>query len=82
MFQTCTVEYNGPQVGRAAVEVLEHNKIGVSCPEQKCCGMPFLDGGDIESTIESAAFNVKYLAEEIRSGRYIVVPGPHLQLHD
>jgi len=76
IFHTCTVEYNGPQVGRAAVEVLEHNKFRVSCPEQKCCGMPFLDGGDIESTLESAAFNVKVLAEEIRAGRDVVVPGP------
>jgi len=76
IFHTCTVEYNGPQIGRAAVEVLEHNKVGVSCPEQKCCGIPFLDGGDIESTIESAAFNVKQLAEEIRAGKDIVVPGP------
>src|SRR5262245_41268628 len=50
IFQTCTVEYNAPHVGRAAVEVLEHNKVGVTCPEQRCCGMPFLDGGDIEST--------------------------------
>jgi len=38
--------------------------------------MPYLDGGDIESTIESAAFNVRQLAEEIRAGRDIVVPGP------
>jgi len=76
IFHTCTVEYNAPQVGRAAVDVLEHNNVGASCPEQRCCGMPFLDGGDIESTIENAAFNVKRLADEIRAGRDIVVPGP------
>jgi|HubBroStandDraft_6_1064221.scaffolds.fasta_scaffold197261_2 glycerol-3-phosphate dehydrogenase subunit C len=76
MFYTCSVEYNAPEVGKASTEVLEHNNISVACPEQRCCGMPFLDGGDIEATIESAAFNVKHLAEAVRSGADVVVPGP------
>ena len=44
---TCSVNYNEPQVGRDAVSVLEKNGCAVSCPEQVCCGMPYLDGGDI-----------------------------------
>ncbi|MGH9759815.1 MAG: heterodisulfide reductase-related iron-sulfur binding cluster, partial [Blastocatellia bacterium] len=76
MFYTCSVQYNWPEVGKAAVQVLGHNEIEVDCPEQKCCGMPYLDGGDIESTIESAAFNVKHLADAIRGGADVVVPGP------
>ena len=76
MFYTCTVQYHAPDVGRTATEVLEYNKLEVLCPEQKCCGMPFLDGGDIQSTIESAAFNVKHLADAVRSGADIVTPGP------
>jgi len=76
LFHTCSVEYNAPKVGRAAVEVLEHNRISVASPEQRCCGMPFLDGGDIQSTIEAAAFNVKHLADAVRSGADVVVPGP------
>lgn len=76
MFYTCSVEYNWPDVGKAAVEVLAHNDISVSCPEQKCCGMPYLDGGDIESAIENAAFNVKHLADAVKGGADVVVPGP------
>jgi glycerol-3-phosphate dehydrogenase subunit C len=76
LFHTCNVEYHGPEVGKAAVEVLEHNGLSVAVPEQKCCGMPYLDGGDIESTLENAAFNVKRLADCIRAGADVVTPGP------
>ena len=48
MFATCTVEYNDPAIGRAAVAVLEHNGIDVSVPAQRCCGMPYLDGGAVD----------------------------------
>ena len=48
-FFSCSVNYNEPQVGRDAVSVLERNGCAVSCPEQVCCGMPYLDGGDIEA---------------------------------
>ena len=44
-FYTCSVNYNEPQVGRDAVSVLEKNGCAVSCPQQVCCGMPYLDGG-------------------------------------
>jgi Fe-S oxidoreductase len=47
LYYTCFVNYHAPEIGRAAVEVLEHNGIEVSCPEQVCCGMPFLDSGAI-----------------------------------
>ena len=36
-------------MGRDVVTVLEKNDCAVRCPEQVCCGMPFLDGGDIEN---------------------------------
>ncbi|MBI3079283.1 MAG: ferredoxin [Deltaproteobacteria bacterium] len=77
LFCTCSVNYNCPPVGQAAVEVLEHNRVAVTCPEQRCCGMPALDGGDLPGAIEAAAYNVEHLAEAIRAGaQRIVVPGP------
>src|SRR5881628_60267 len=48
LFATCTVEYNEPATGKAAVAVLEKNGIDVSLPSQRCCGMPYLDGGAIK----------------------------------
>ena len=76
LFATCTVEYNEPAIGQAAVEVLERNGIDVSHPEQRCCGMPFLDGGDLDNALKCARANVASLHRAVKEGRDIVVPGP------
>ena len=76
LFYTCSVNFNEPQVGKACVRVLERNGIEVHCPEQKCCGMPFLDGGDLESTKKNAQTNVDFLHRLVKQGCDIVAPGP------
>ena len=76
LFYTCTVNYNHPEIGIATVEVLEHNGIDVVVPEQRCCGMPALDGGDIDAAQEMINFNVRSFQSAVDSGRTIVVPGP------
>ncbi|HYU24739.1 MAG TPA: 4Fe-4S dicluster domain-containing protein, partial [Thermoanaerobaculia bacterium] len=52
LFETCTVNYNRPEVGVAAVQVLEHNGKRIERPDVVCCGMPALDGGDVEAARE------------------------------
>ena len=76
LFATCTVEYNGPAIGRAAVRVLERNGVDVALPEQRCCGMPYLDGGAVEQCRALVRANARTLAEAVREGREIVSPGP------
>ena len=76
LFATCSVEYNDPATGKAAVAVLEKNGVDVSLPAQRCCGMPYLDGGAVKEAKRLIADNVKSLAEQVREGREIVVPGP------
>jgi Fe-S oxidoreductase len=76
LFATCTVEYNDPATGRAAVRVLERNGVGVTLPRQRCCGMPYLDGGAVDQARALVRENVASLAAEVRAGREIVVPGP------
>jgi Fe-S oxidoreductase len=76
LFSTCTVEYNAPAVGRAAVRVLERNGVDVSVPVQRCCGMPYLDGGAVDQCKALIRDNVRTLAEAVREGREIVSPGP------
>jgi Fe-S oxidoreductase len=76
LFATCSVEYNDPATGKAAVTVLEKNGVDVTLPAQRCCGMPYLDGGAVTEARRLIADNVKSLAEEVRQGREIVVPGP------
>lgn len=76
LFYSCSVNYNEPQVGRDVVSVLEQNDCAVKCPEQVCCGMPFLDGGDIESARKNARKNVESLKAAAARGEKIVVPQP------
>src|SRR5204863_8436412 len=47
LFYTCTVNYNEPDIGKAAVAVLEKNGIECAVLEQQCCGLPFLDVGQM-----------------------------------
>ena len=76
LFATCTVEYNDPAIGKAAVAVLEHNGVDVSLPSQRCCGMPYLDGGAVDECRALVKDNVRTLAAAVREGREIVSSGP------
>lgn len=77
LFPTCYGEYNFPEVPRAAVQVLEHNGYDVVVPEAlTCCGMPNLDGGDIDAARAKMRKNVELLAPYVKRGMRIVVPGP------
>lgn len=76
LFYSCSVNYNEPAVGRDTVAVLEKNGCAVSCPEQVCCGMPYLDGGDIAAATRNAEKNVAALLPAVESGATIVVPQP------
>jgi Fe-S oxidoreductase len=80
LFHTCFVNYNDPAIGKAAVDVLERAGCEVACPEQVCCGMPKLDGGDIEGARKLARKNVELLLPLARAGRKILSPGPSCTL--
>jgi Fe-S oxidoreductase len=70
------VNYNEPEVGRDTVAVLEKNGCAVSCPEQVCCGMPYLDGGDIAAATRNAEKNIAAFLPLVEQGAPIVVPQP------
>ena len=76
LFSTCTGDYNYPGVPANAVRVLEHNGFSVLRPEQTCCGMPNLDGGDMDAFLAKARANVASLVRHVREGRDIVVAQP------
>lgn len=76
LFETCTVNYNRPEVGIAAVQVLEHNGKRIERPDLVCCGMPAMDGGDIETARTKIAHNVELLAPLVRRGMKVVALGP------
>ncbi len=75
-FHTCSVNYNDTDTGKAAIQVLEKNGVHVEVPPQKCCGMPYLDGGDMDNAKKHAAYNLNRLADYVKKGYDVVSPGP------
>ena len=75
-FSTCLGDYNFPAVPANATRVLEKNGFSVRRPEQVCCGMPNIDGGDIAAAKEKATKNVASLIAELDAGHKIVVVQP------
>ena len=80
LFFTCYVNYNDPAIAQAAVRVLERAGCAVDCPAQSCCGMPKLDGGDIEGARVLARKNVEALLPSVRAGKKVLSPGPSCTL--
>ncbi|OFV89077.1 MAG: hypothetical protein A3J75_08965 [Acidobacteria bacterium RBG_16_68_9] len=81
LFSTCVVDYNDPDCGKAAVHVLEHNGIEVVRPAQQvCCGMPFLDEGDLDAAANRLRKNVDALLPWVERGHAVVVPSPSCSL--
>ncbi len=76
LFHTCFVNYNNPDVGIDAVEVLERNGVRVLSPPQTCCGMPALDGGEVDFARKQARRNVETLVAFARRGAKILAPNP------
>jgi glycerol-3-phosphate dehydrogenase subunit C len=76
LFATCTGDYNFPRIAEATVRVLEKNGYAVERPPQACCGMPNLDGGDIDAAREKARYNVAQLLPLVEGGKLVVVPSP------
>ncbi|HVN85693.1 MAG TPA: heterodisulfide reductase-related iron-sulfur binding cluster [Candidatus Binatia bacterium] len=81
LFSTCLVDYHSPETGKAAVRVLEHNGVEVAFSEEQiCCGMPFLDSGDVDAAAHNARRNVAVLRDWVARGYEVVVPSPSCSL--
>ncbi|MCG8589919.1 MAG: 4Fe-4S dicluster domain-containing protein [Proteobacteria bacterium] len=80
LFTTCSVNYSDPDVGKAAVQVLERSGVRVDVCYERCCGMPFTDVGDLDSLRRNAERNVADLLPHVEAGARVVVPGPSCSL--
>ncbi|HEX2736893.1 MAG TPA: heterodisulfide reductase-related iron-sulfur binding cluster [Acidimicrobiia bacterium] len=77
LFPTCLVEYQDPEIGKATVAVFERNGLACELPDgQVCCGMPWLDAGDVPKFEEHAKRNVAALVGAVKAGHDVVVPQP------
>ncbi len=79
-YPTCSVEWNRPEIGKAAVQVLEHSGVEVVVEYPRCCGMPFFDVGDVPSAVEARTDVVRALLPWVEKGYAVVTPGPSCSL--
>ena len=76
LFPTCFVNFNNPDVGKAAVEVFARNDLTVKCDYRRCCGMPALDGGDVPRAQELARANIAQLLPYVKEGYKVLAINP------
>jgi FAD/FMN-containing dehydrogenase/Fe-S oxidoreductase len=72
LFHDTFVTYNTPEIGQAAVELLETAGYRVVLVDRKCCGRPLISKGMLDVAREHAAYNVAKLAPYARRGVAIV----------
>ena len=69
LFGTCYGNFNMPSLGEDIIAVFEHNDIEIMLsPKERCCGMPKLELGDLESVEKAKEFNIPFLAELVDKG--------------
>jgi Fe-S oxidoreductase len=77
LFATCYGNYNEPGIGADLAAVLEYNDIPVTLAnKERCCGMPKLELGDLESVRKAKETNIPALAELVNAGWDIIAPIP------
>jgi FAD/FMN-containing dehydrogenase/Fe-S oxidoreductase len=72
LLDDCFTTYNTPEVGRAAVQVLEAAGYRVELAGLGCCGRPSISKGLLDQARSLAEVNVPKLAEHVRGGTPIV----------
>ena len=72
LFNDCYMTYNYPDIGKAAVKVLEAAGFEVILAEKKCCGRPMISKGLLREAKENAAYNVDRLSGYAAKGIPIV----------
>ncbi|MEM6777860.1 MAG: FAD-linked oxidase C-terminal domain-containing protein [Planctomycetota bacterium] len=73
--------YHDPEIGRAFVEILQQNRIGVYVPpSQTISGMARITAGDLKGARRIARRNVRVLAEAVRQGYTVVATEPSAAL--
>jgi glycerol-3-phosphate dehydrogenase subunit C len=81
IFSTCYINYNEPGIGHDLLKILNHNEIPYEIvSKEKCCGMPKLELGDLESVQASKEANIPVLARYAKDGYAILAAVPSCAL--
>jgi Fe-S oxidoreductase len=77
LFVTCYGNRNEPELDEDLVAIFQHNGIPMRLVEQeRCCGMPRLELGDLETVAKLKEFNIPQLKHVVQEGYDIVAPIP------
>jgi glycerol-3-phosphate dehydrogenase subunit C len=81
IYATCYINYNEPGIGHDLLKILNHNDIPyVIVDKEKCCGMPKLELGDLQSVDASKQANIPVLARYAKEGYAILAAVPSCAL--
>src|SRR5438105_53545 len=80
LFHDTFVSYNTPEIGHAAVRLLEGAGYRVVLVDRKCCGRPLISKGMLDEAREHAAWNVARPVPYARRGVAIVGLEPSCSL--
>ncbi len=81
IYSTCYVNYNEPGIGHDLLKILDHNEIPyVLVEKEKCCGMPKLELGDLDSVNLSKEANIPVLHQYAKQGYAILAAVPSCTL--
>ena len=77
LYATCYGNYNTPHIGEDFIKVYQHNGIYINIvPKEKCCGMPKLELGDLDSVDQLKQANIPVLAKLVDEGYDLIAPVP------
>jgi glycerol-3-phosphate dehydrogenase subunit C len=81
IYSTCYINYNEPGIGHDLLKILDHNDIPYELVEkEKCCGMPKLELGDLDSVNTAKEANIPVLAKYAKDGFAILAAVPSCSL--
>jgi iron-sulfur cluster protein len=75
-FMDLYANYNAPELGMAAIELLEALGCEVVLPHQRGCGYPYIGYGDLKKARKAARENIRHLAPYVEKGYEIVSTEP------
>ena len=72
LFPDTFTNYNHPELGRAAVTVMESLGYQVLLPKARCCGRPMMSKGMLSKAKENARYNLDAIYDYVKSGAKLV----------
>lgn len=77
LYATCYGNYSTPEIGEDFVKVFQHNNMHIDIvPKEKCCGMPKLELGDLDTVDALKEANIPVLAKLVDEGYDLIAPIP------